>query len=86
MMSGNKSDKKSKLEDLIEDKHKDEISFLSSDSNISLDKNNISLDDIELLPKDLKEMTIFVNNTTTKESIKKNLKLKSRDLIKRSKS
>ena len=75
MMSGNKSDKKSKLEDLIEDKHKDEISFLSSDSNISLDKNNISLDDIELLPKDLKEMTIFVNNTTTKESIKKNLKL-----------
>ena len=67
--------KQSKLEDLIEDKHKDEISFLSSDSNLSLDKNNISLDDINLLPNDLKEMTIFVNNTTTKESIKKNLRL-----------
>jgi hypothetical protein len=70
-----KKSKQSKLEDLIEDKHKDEISFLSSDSNLSLDKNNISLGDINLLPKDLKEMTIFVNNTTTKETIKKNMRL-----------
>ena len=74
IMSGYKSEK-SKLEDLIEDKHKDEISFLSSDSHLSLDKNNISLDDIQILPSDFKEMEIFVKNTTTKESIKKNLKL-----------
>ena len=77
--SGNKSrvnaDKNSNLEDIIEEKFKNNVSFLSSDSNLSLDKNNISMDDINLLPKDLKEMTIFVNSTTTKESIKKNMRL-----------
>ena len=64
------SDNKSKLEDIIEDKFKDNVSFLSSDSNLTLDKN-VSLGDINLLPKDIKEMAIFVNSTTTKESIKK---------------
>ena len=76
-ISENKSnlEKKSKLEDLIEDKYKDNVSFLSSDSYLSVDKNNISMGDINLLPKDLKEMDIFINNTTTKESIKKNIRL-----------
>ena len=59
----------------INDKFENNVSFLSSDSNLSLDKNNISMDDINLLPKDLKEMIIFVNSTTTKESIKKNMRL-----------
>ena len=68
------SDNKSKLEDIIEDKFKDNVSFLSSDSNLTLDKN-VSLGDINLLPKDIKEMAIFVNSTTTKESIKKMLEL-----------
>ena len=66
----NISDNKSKLEDIIEDKFKDNVSFLSSDSNLTVDKN-ISLGDINLLPKDIKEMAIFVNSSTTKESIKK---------------
>ena len=68
------SDNKSKLEDIIEDKFKDNVSFLSSDSNLTLDKN-VSLGDINLLPKDIKEMAIFVNSTTTKESIKKKVRL-----------
>ena len=68
------SDNKSKLEDIIEDKFKDNVSFLSSDSNLTLDKN-VSLEDINLLPKDIKEMAIFVNSTTTKESIKKKVRL-----------
>ena len=62
------------MEDIIEDKFKDNISFLSSDSNLTLDKN-VSLGDINLLPKDIKEMALFVNSTTTKESIKKNVRL-----------
>ena len=62
------------MEDIIEDKFKDNISFLSSDSNLTVDKN-ISLGDINLLPKDIKEMAIFVNSSTTKESIKKNVRL-----------
>ena len=33
------------------------------------------MSDINLLPKDLKEMTIFVNSSTTKETIKKNVRL-----------
>ena len=70
----NISDNKSKLEDIIEDKFKDNVSFLSSDSNLTVDKN-ISLGDINLLPKDIKEMAIFVNSSTTKESIKKNVRL-----------
>ena len=69
------SENKSKLEDIIEDKFKDNVSFLSADSNLTVDKNNISMGDIQLLPKDIKEMTIFVNSSTTKESIKKNMKL-----------
>ena len=69
------SENKSKLEDLIEDKCKDNVSFLSYDSNLTVDKNNISMSDINLLPKDLKEMTIFVNSSTTKETIKKNVRL-----------
>ena len=69
------SENKSKLEDMIEDKCKDNVSFLSYDSNLTVDKNNISMSDINLLPKNLKEMTIFVNSSTTKETIKKNVRL-----------
>ena len=69
------SENKSRLEDLIEDKFKDNVSFLSADSNLTIDKNNISMSDINLLPKDIKEMTLFVNKSTTKETIKKNTKL-----------
>ena len=54
------------MEDIIEDKFKDNVSFLSSDSNLTVDKN-ISLGDINLLPKDIKEMAIFVNSSTTKK-------------------
>ena len=40
--------------------------------NLSIYKN-VSSGDINLLPKDIKEMAIFVNSSTTKESIKKML-------------
>jgi len=69
------SENKSKLEEMIENKFKDNVSFLSYDSNLTVEKNNISMSDINLLPKDLKEMTIFVNSSTTKETIKKNVRL-----------
>ena len=72
--SFNKSgvDKKSKLEEIIEDKYQNNISFLSRDSDLTIDKN-VSLDDIKLLPNEMKEMNIFVSTATTKETIKKNL-------------
>ena len=68
-------EKKSRLEEMIEDKYQDNVSFLSYDSNLTIDKDNISLDDINLLPKEMKEMKILVNSATTKESIKKNVRL-----------
>ena len=66
------TDKKSKLEEIIEDKYQNNISFLSRDSNLTID-NNVSLDDINLLPHEMKEINIFVSTATTKETIKKNL-------------
>jgi len=65
-------DTNSKLEERIENKYQTNISFLSRDSNLSMDKN-ISLDDINILPNEIKEMNIFVSTATTKETIKKNL-------------
>ena len=65
-------DQKSRLEEMIEDKYQNNISFLSRDSNLTMD-NDISLDDINILPKEMKEMNIFVSTATTKETIKKNL-------------
>ena len=62
----------SNLEEMIENKYQNNISFLSRDSNLSLDKD-ISLDDINFLPNEIKEMNIFVSTATTKETIKKNL-------------
>ena len=63
-------DTNSKLEEQIEDKYQHNISFLSRDSNLTIDKN-ISLDDINILPNEIKEMKIFVNTATTNENIKK---------------
>ena len=63
---------RSKLEEIIEDKYQNDISFLSRDSNLTMDKN-ISLDDINILPKEMKEINLFVSTATTKETIKKNL-------------
>ena len=68
----NKSLNKSNLEEMIEDKYKNNISFLSRDSNLTIN-SNLSLDDINILPKEMKEMNIFVSTATTKETIKKNL-------------
>ena len=68
----NKSLNKSNLEEMIEDKYKNNISFLSRDSNLTIN-SNLSLDDINILPKEIKEMNIFVSTATTKETIKKNL-------------
>ena len=65
-------DTNSKLEERIENKYQTNISFLSRDSNLTMDKN-ISLDDINILPNEIKEMNIFVSTATTKETIKKNL-------------
>lgn len=65
-------DTKSNLEEMIENKYQTNISFLSRDSNLTIDKN-ISLDDINILPNEIKEMNIFVSTATTKETIKKNL-------------
>ena len=65
-------DEKTKLEEIIEDKYHNNISFLSRDSNLTMDKN-VSLDDIYFLPNEMKEMNIFVSAATTKETIKKNL-------------
>ena len=65
-------DNKSRLEEMIEDKYKNNVSFLSRDSNLTMDKN-VSLDDINFLPYEMKEMNIFVSTATTKETIKKNL-------------
>ena len=62
----------SNLEEMIENKYQNNISFLSRDSNLSMDKD-ISLDDIKFLPNEIKEMKIFVSTATTKETIKKNL-------------
>ena len=62
----------SNLEEMIENKYQNSISFLSRDSNLSMDKD-ISLDDINFLPNEIKEMKIFVSTATTKETIKKNL-------------
>ena len=63
---------KSRLEEMVEDKYQNNISFLSRDSNLTMDKN-VSLDDINFLPDEMKELNIFVSTATTKESIKKNL-------------
>ena len=71
-ISRSQTDKKSKLEEIIEDKYQNNISFLSRDSNITIDKN-VSLDDIDLLPHEMKEVNIFVSTATSKETIKKNL-------------
>ena len=65
-------DTNSKLEEQIEDKYQHNISFLSRDSNLTIDKN-ISLDDINILPNEIKEMKIFVSTATTNENIRKNL-------------
>ena len=65
-------DTKSKLEEIVENKYQTNISFLSRDSNLTMDKN-ISLDDIKILPNEINEMNIFVSTATTKETIKKNL-------------
>ena len=62
----------SNLEEMIENKYQTNISFLSRDSNLSLDKG-ISLDDINFLPNEIKEMKIFVSTATSKENIQKNL-------------
>ena len=62
----------SNLEEMIENKYQNNISFLSRDSNLSMDKD-ISLDDIKFLPNEIREMKIFVSTATTKETIKKNL-------------
>ena len=68
----NNYNNKSRLEEMIEDKYQNNISFLSRDSNLTMDKN-VSLDDINILPKEIGEMNIFVSTATTKETIKKNL-------------
>ena len=64
---------KSNLEERIEDKYQNNLSFLSRDSNLTLDKN-ISLDEINLLPKEIKELKIFASTAVTNDAIKKNLK------------
>ena len=66
-------EKKSRLEEMIENKYQNNISFLSHDSNLTID-NDISLDDINILPKEMKEEKLFVSTSTTKETIDKNLK------------
>ena len=65
-------DKKAKLEEIIEDKYQNNISFLSRDSNLTID-NDVSLDDIRILPNEMIEKKLFVSAATTKETIKKNL-------------
>ena len=50
------------------------ISFLSRDSHISIDQNDISMNDINLIPDEIKEGTNLFGHTMNAQNLSKNLK------------
>ena len=72
------------IDDKFENKNLNENSLLSQDSRISIDQN-VSMNDINLIPKEIKEQINFFGHTMSQSNFGKNLELnKYTQLIRRS--